>query len=48
MRQGNHIQVREKDNRTQMPGSYLRADESPQLPCGEQRTQALEQIRYTG
>jgi hypothetical protein len=32
----------------QMPDSYVRADDNPELPCGEERTQALEQILSTG
>jgi hypothetical protein len=47
MIQDSHVQVREKDNSMQMPGSDVGADENPELPCGEERIQALEQIRHT-
>ena len=48
MTQGRHMQVRETDNRLQMPDSYVRADDNPELPCGQERTQALEQILSAG
>jgi len=48
MTQGMHIQVRENDNSMQMPDSYVRADKNPELPRGEERTQALEQILSNG
>jgi len=47
MTQGRHIQAREKDNRMHMPNSYVGADEKPEFPRGEERTQALEQILLT-
>jgi RNA polymerase sigma-70 factor, ECF subfamily len=47
MTQGAHIQVREKDNSMQMPESYVAADENPEPPIGEERTQVLEQILST-
>jgi RNA polymerase sigma-70 factor (ECF subfamily) len=48
MTQGRHMQLREKDNRMQTPDSYACADENPGLPCGPERTQALEQILSAG
>jgi RNA polymerase sigma-70 factor (ECF subfamily) len=42
------MQLREKDNRRQMPDSQVSADENPELPCGPERTQALEQILSAG
>jgi RNA polymerase sigma-70 factor (ECF subfamily) len=48
MTQGMQIQARESDNSMQMLDSYVGANENPELPCGEARTQALEQILSTG
>ena len=48
MSQSAYIQIREEDNSMQMPDSYVGADENPELPRGEERTQALEQILSTG
>jgi RNA polymerase sigma-70 factor (ECF subfamily) len=48
MIQGEHIRVHEKDNSMQIPDSYVEADGNPELPCGRERTQALEQILSSG
>jgi RNA polymerase sigma-70 factor, ECF subfamily len=47
MTQGGTFQARERDSSMQMPDLYVGADEKPELPSEEERTQALEQILLT-